>query len=420
MRDVHVRPRRWRRQRVFSSNAAAQASPHWRASSLVVAAVAFAACGPARRAPRHRSLPATPLACALGAAGALAPLPPCTTPRDGRRSAALGAATLSMLPAWPRGARGLATPSAPLPPRLPAPASGKLSGAAFPLTVGLGTCLVADGSVEAQVSEALAVGYRLIDTAEKYANEGGIGRALKRAFAGGLSREEVYVTTKVWPSNSGFKEVVACVRASAEQLGLASIDLVMPHWPTGPGFETNMDWRDTTKGREANALNRKETWRALESLKREGLVKEIGVSNYNERHLRELLEYAEERPTVSQFEVHPFNTRDNLVAFCEASGIRVEAYSPLGGKGNQKQVTDTLFREPAIKRIAVAYGKTPAQVILRWHLQRGITPIPKASSRKRLQENYDVFGFELGLAEMKQISSLDKKSFVVMDSEVLL
>jgi len=165
---------------------------------------------------------------------------------------------------------------------------------------------------------------------------------------------------------------------------------------------------------------RKDTWQGLEALRKDGVVRQIGVSNYAERHLRELLEYAEVRPAVSQFEVHPFNVREQLVTFCQQEGISVEGYSPLGGKGNPKAVTDNLLRSPQLKKIAKNYGKTVAQVILRWHLQRGVTPIPKSVRKERMKENLAVFDFELTAAEVAEISGLDKATFAIQDSEILL
>jgi len=219
------------------------------------------------------------------------------------------------------------------------------------------------------------------------------------------------VTTKVWPTNYGFDKAVKSVKASAQKLGLDAIDMVMPHWPgIGTGLEASSD----------NFKLRAETWQALEQLQRDGVVKNIGMSNYNLRHTRELLGYSEIKPAVSQFEIHPFNTRNNLVAFLQEQGIRVNAYSPLGGKGNQNQQTDALLSSPLLRAVADEHKKTPAQVILRWHLQRGITPIPKASSAKRIQENYNVFDFALAPEEMASITKLDKRRYVVMDSEVFL
>mmetsp|Transcript_29231 Transcript_29231/g.83737 ORF Transcript_29231/g.83737 Transcript_29231/m.83737 type:complete len:369 (+) Transcript_29231:93-1199(+) len=295
--------------------------------------------------------------------------------------------------------------------RVLAPATGKISGGALPLTVGLGTCLVSSSAVVSQVAAGLSAGYRLIDTAQRYGNEAGIGRALSEAFLGGLPREEVFVTTKVWPANYGYDKAIKSVRDSAAKLGLESIDLVLPHWPgVGTSIEQASD----------NFRLRQETWRALETLKKEGVAKQIGVSNYNGRHLQELLGYAEIRPMASQFEIHPFNARSKLVELCQSEGICVNGYSPLGGKGNPGAVTDKLLSSPVLTRIASAHGKTPAQVILRWHLQRGVTPIPKASTPARLQENYNVFDFSLSDDEMGEITALDRKKFAVMDSEVFL
>ncbi|CAE7943442.1 unnamed protein product, partial [Symbiodinium necroappetens] len=276
---------------------------------------------------------------------------------------------------------------------LPRPASGAISGGVLPLTIGLGTCLVSEGDVTRQVSSALDTGYRVIDTAQRYGNEAGIGRALKEAFDKGLRREEVFVTTKVWPTNYGFDKAISSVQDSAKKLGLEAIDLVLPHWP---GLSTSIE------AAESNFRLRRETWKALEQMKKDGLVKNIGVSNYNDRHLTELLDYADTLPMASQFEIHPFNTREMLVQKCQQLGIRVNAYSPLGGKGNPNQVTDKLLSLQLLTDIGSAHGKTPAQTILRWHLQRGVTPIPKASSASRLGENFDVFDFELSDQEMQE------------------
>ncbi|CAE7252964.1 unnamed protein product [Symbiodinium natans] len=329
------------------------------------------------------------------------------------RRAALGAlGALGTAPA-------AAGPTAPRPPlKPPAPASGTISGGVLPLTIGLGTCLVSEGDVTRQVSSALDVGYRVIDTAQRYGNEAGIGLALKAAFEKGLSRDEVFVTTKVWPSNYGFDKAISSVQDSAKKLGLEAIDLVLPHWP---GVSTDFEAAET------NFQLRQQTWKALERMKKDGLVKQIGVSNYNDRHLTELLDYAETLPMASQFEIHPFNTRESLVQKCKELGIRVNAYSPLGGKGNPNQVTDKLLSLQLLQDIGAAHGKTPAQLaqdmqqtILRWHLQRGVTPIPKASSAQRLQENFDVFDFKLSDEEMQEISELDRRRFAVMNSEVFL
>ena len=164
---------------------------------------------------------------------------------------------------------------------------------------------------------------------------------------------------------------------------------------------------------------RRETWGELEGLQRRGIVRQIGVSNFSERHLRELLGYARAKPSVNQFEVHPYNQRAELMALCQTEGIAVMGYCPLGGKGNKGQVTDQLLKDPALKTIASAHGKTSAQVILRWHLQRGVTPIPKGSSKAHIRENIGVFDFALSEAEMRTIAGLERGQFALFDADVL-
>lgn len=299
--------------------------------------------------------------------------------------------------------------------RTPGLARGTIAGGALPLTVGMGTCLVSERDVESQVTQALEEGYRVFDTAQRYMNEAGLGSALQKAFDKGISRDDVFVITKVWPDNYGYDKTIASVKESASRLSLDRIDLVLPHWP---GFLTRLDFKDEARGRAAGAAKRRDTWRALEELRRQGTVSQIGVSNFDARRLEEVFTYAEERPTVNQFEVHPLNARQDLVDLCNSQGVLVNSYSPLGGKGNKKQVTDVLLKSPTIKRIADAHGKTSAQVILRWHLQRQLTPIPKTTRRARMKENLAVFDFELTEAEVQEMTSMDQKKFVIMDSAV--
>ena len=333
------------------------------------------------------------------------PPPPPDCPRTSelllpRRAVTLGAAAGG---AWAVAAPGAALAS----PASPAPG---IPGGPLPLTVGLGTCLVKSGFAEDQVLAALALGYRVFDTAQRYKNEPGVGRALQKAFRGGLRREDVFVTTKVWPDNYGYDACIKSVMGSLQRLQLEYVDCLMPHWP---GVAVGRDPEVAARNRQA----RQETWRALEWLQAQGKVRHLGVGNYNERHLRELLGYARVRPAISQFEVHPYNARSDLVQFCQAQGIQVNSYSPLGGKGNKRQVTDELLQDPVVLQIGAAYGKTAAQVILRWHLQRGLVPIPKSLSKKHLQENMAVFDFELSETDVRAIQNLDRGAFVILDSE---
>ena len=257
------------------------------------------------------------------------------------------------------------------------PAAGRISGGDLPIAVGLGTCLVRDGQVPNNMGIAIDAGYRIFDTAQRYANEGGVGKALKTAMASRkVTRDELFVTTKVWVDNMGAEKTLSSVRKSADDLGLSRIDLVLIHWP---GLFQK-------RGTEYDAINadlRRGTWTALEALQAEGLISRIGVANFSERHLRELLGYAKTKPAVNQIEIHPYNQRTKLVDLCRANGVAVNSYCPIGGRGNKGQVTDALLADPTLVRIAKAHGKTAAQVILRWHLQRGLTPIPKASSKAR-------------------------------------
>lgn len=311
--------------------------------------------------------------------------------------------------AWPANAAVAATTA-----RTIAPASGTLSGGNLPLTIGQGTCLVRPGQASNTVSLGLGCGYRLFDTAQRYGNEEGLGKALQSGIKSGkVSRDELFVTTKVWVDNMG-DGAAASVRQSAKDLGVGPIDLVLIHWP-GQFIKRGVP--------ENDALNRnlrEKTWAALEGLQKEGLVRQLGVSNFSERHLKELLGYASPGSvSVNQFEVHPYNQRRGLVALCESKGILVNSYCPLGGRGNKGQVTDELLKDPKILALAKAQDRTAAQVILRWHLQRGITPIPKASSKAHLAENYDCFGFELSAADMATLDGLNRDQFALFDADVL-
>ena len=283
-----------------------------------------------------------------------------------------------------------------------------ISGAPLPLTVGLGT---GPPYVQKDVEIAIDAGYRLFDTAQEYGSEGAIGNALKKAFTSGkVKREEVYVTTKVDIYNMGYEKTIKSVRESYDLLGRldGGIDLVLIHWPCPFVYKDD----------EPNAIQkytnlRKKTWEALEKLQRDGVAKQIGVSNFGKRHLTELLGYASIRPAVNQVEVHPYNQRMELEQLVKSEGIRFEAYSPLG-KGRIG-----LFEDPTLVKIAKAKNKGVAAVILRWLLQRNITPIPLSRDEKRIKENLNVFDFTLTEDEMRAIAKLDRGQFVIMDDEDL-
>ncbi len=242
--------------------------------------------------------------------------------------------------------------------------------------VGLGVYKVDSGAEGAEIVQtALNVGYRSIDTASFYDNEESVGQALK---ATNVPREELFVTTKVWNNEQGYEETLAAFDRSMEKLGLDYLDLYLIHWPVPGKF--------------------KDTWKALEKLYKDGRVKAIGVSNFEPHHLEELLEVAEITPMVNQIEMHPQLNQKHIRYYCAQHTIQVVAWSPIG-RGR-------FFENETIQRLAKAYDKSPAQVILRWEYQHGVITIPKSAKEHRQKENGDVFDFSLTQEEMNEIDSL--------------
>jgi diketogulonate reductase-like aldo/keto reductase len=243
-------------------------------------------------------------------------------------------------------------------------------------------------ATEDAVSWALEAGYRHVDTASMYGNETEVGGALKRAFAAGLARrEDVFVTTKLWNSDHGYDEALRAFDASLRRLGLNQIDLFLIHWPVPDG--------------------RLHSWRALERIISEGRCRAIGVSNYTVHHLEELLSRAKTPPAVNQIEVHPWCQQRDVVAFCEAHGIAVVAYSPLT-KGMK-------LGDRRLSIVASEVRRTPAQVLLRWSLQRRFVAIPKSVKRERIIENAAIFEFSLSTEHMATLDRLNEEHHVTWD-----
>ncbi|MEU9309839.1 aldo/keto reductase [Streptomyces sp. NPDC048256] len=242
--------------------------------------------------------------------------------------------------------------------------------------LGLGTWPMDDAEAERSVAEALGLGYRLVDTATNYRNESGVGRGVAR---GGVPREEILVTTKLPGRHHGYEETLASFEESRQRLGLDYVDLYLIHWPL-PRVDRFVD-----------------SWRAMIKLREDGLVRSIGVSNFTAGHIERLEKETGVLPSVNQIELHPLFPQDELRAFHEAKGVRTESWSPLG-RGS------TLLEDPAVVAVAESLGVTPGQVVLRWHLQLGAVPIPKSSSPERQRANLDVFGFELGPAQLAAIA----------------
>ncbi|MBB2911386.1 diketogulonate reductase-like aldo/keto reductase [Streptosporangium becharense] len=228
------------------------------------------------------------------------------------------------------------------------------------------------------VTTALEAGYRSIDTAKIYGNEREVGQALA---ASGLPREEVFVTTKVWNSDQGYDSTLAAFDESMEKLGLERLDLYLIHWPA-PGRDLYAD-----------------TWKALEKLLADGRVRAIGVSNFQPAHLTRLIEEGGVVPAVNQIELHPNLQQAELREFHARHGIVTEAWSPLA-KGD-------VLDDPVLVSLAERYGKTPAQVVLRWHLDLGNVVIPKSATPSRIRENLDVFDFSLTEDDLKAVAALD-------------
>ncbi|AKG46244.1 aldo/keto reductase family oxidoreductase [Streptomyces xiamenensis] len=255
--------------------------------------------------------------------------------------------------------------------------------------LGFGVWQVPDDQATDAVSRALEAGYRHIDTAAIYRNEAGTGKALA---ASGLPREELFVTTKLWNSDHGYDDALRAIDVSLEKLGLEYVDLYLIHWPT-PMYDQYV-----------------EAWKAMEQIYGDGKAKAIGVSNFRPAHLRRVIDEGTIVPAINQIELHPnFSQAESRGVHAEL-GIATEAYSPLGsGKG--------LLDDPKLAEIGAKHGRTPAQVVLRWHLQLGNVVIPKSVTPARIKENIDVFGFELDADDIAAIAALDTNTRVGADPE---
>lgn len=241
--------------------------------------------------------------------------------------------------------------------------------------IGLGMWDAYDDEAAMAVSTALKLGYRRIDTAMFYKNEPEVGRGIRMS---GIPREDVFVSTKIWYTDMEVDKVRATFQKSLDNMKLDYIDMYMLHWPMGDFIGS---------------------WKVLEELYAEGKINSIGVCNFQKHHMEKLLQHATIKPMVNQIESHPTFSQNELVRYCQENGIHAEVWSPLG-RGDD-------LGNPSIKAIADKYGKTTAQVILRWHMQRGVSAIPKSVKEHRMLENVDVFDFQLTEEEMQIILALE-------------
>lgn len=244
-------------------------------------------------------------------------------------------------------------------------------------SIGFGTYKSGNDEETAKIVKyALEIGYMQIDTASFYGNEVGIGNGIKES---GINREDIFLVTKLWNDDHGYDKTIEAFNKSLERLQVKYIDLYLVHWP--------------------NKLN-SETWKAFEYLYRTGKVKAIGVCNFKIGHLEELKKTAEIMPMVNQVEIHPQSSKNDMLSYCEENNIQLVAWSPI--------MRGKLFSNKLMIDLSEKYKKTIAQIILRWHVQRGIIPIPKSSNEERIKENLSIFDFELSNDDMKTIDLLNE------------
>ena len=273
-------------------------------------------------------------------------------------------------------------------PITPAPRLSLDDGATIP-QLGYGLYKVPPADAARLCREAIAIGYRHLDTAAFYGNEQGVGEAVREAP---VSREELFVTSKVWKDDNGYDTTLRAFDASMARLGLTKLDLYMIHWPV-PSTDRFVD-----------------TWRALVRLREEGRVTSIGVANFHAHHIERIIAETGVAPVVNQVELHPWLPQEELRRYHASRGIRTEAWSPLA-RGR-------VLATPLLDDLAAKHGRTPAQIVLRWHLELGNIVIPKASSPERLRENLDVFDFALDADDLAAMATLETGERTGRDPDV--
>jgi D-xylose reductase len=301
------------------------------------------------------------------------------------------------------------------------PALSLPGGGRLPL-VGLGLWKVPKPDAANLVREAVRVGYRHLDCACDYGNEPEVGAGIRAALDAGLCRrEDLWVTSKLWNTYHAREHVRPAVERTLRDLRLDHLDLYLIHFPIAqafvpfeerypPGWLHDPD--ATEQGMKFANVPLAETWGAMEELVHAGLVRHVGVCNYGTALLRDLLSYARIRPAVLQVELHPYLTQEKLLRFCRESGVAVTAFSPLGAQSyfslNMAHADEAVLDRAVIREAARRHGKTPAQVLLRWGVQRGTAVVPKTARPGRLAENLALFDFELSAEEMREIGGLDR------------
>jgi len=244
------------------------------------------------------------------------------------------------------------------------------------------------------IKMAIKIGYRLIDTASRYGNEKEVGNAIKESS---ISRNELFITSKLWNDDQGYEQTLNAFKRTLSNLGLEYLDLYLIHWPVIAGKEE--------KWKQLNI----DSWKAMEELYKQGLIKNIGVSNFKIQHLQNILDNCSIKPMVNQIEYHPGINEDELISFCKKNSIIVEAYSPL--------VRGACEQSEVIRTIATKHNKSPSQICLRWCIDKGIIPLPKSTHKERMEENFNVFNFKLKDEEIQSINEDKTFSKIFPDSD---
>jgi len=276
---------------------------------------------------------------------------------------------------------------------------------------GLGTWKSKPGEVAAAVTAAIDAGYRHIDAALCYQNENEVGEAISgRIGAGVVKREDLWVTTKCWSAFHSKAKARECLLTSLKDLKLDYVDLYLIHWPMGFKEDAGLFPKDAADKLIASDVDYLETWAAFEEFVDEGLVKSIGVSNFNSEQVARVLDNCRIKPAMNQVEIHPYFNNGKLVDFCHSRGVAVTAYSPLGSPDRPWAKPDdpSLLDDPKVKAIAEKYNKSPAQVLIRFALDRGLVVIPKSVTASRIKQNFEVFDFALSKEDLSAIMSFDR------------
>ncbi|GFS73701.1 aldo-keto reductase family 1 member B1 [Nephila pilipes] len=289
--------------------------------------------------------------------------------------------------------------------------SVKLSNGKEMPVIGLGTWKSKPGQVFEAVKTAIDIGYRHVDCALAYQNETEVGQAIKAKIDDKtIKREDIFVTSKLWNTFHRREKVLECCQLSLKALGLDYLDLYLIHWPIAYKEGDELFPKNEKGEMLTSDLDFKETWKGMEELYEKGLVKSIGLSNFNSQQINTILSISKIKPVVLQVECHPYLNQNKLIEFCKKHDIAVTAYSPLGSPDRPwvKPDEPSVMADPRIKKLADKYNKSPAQILLRFNVQRNVIVIPKSVTEDRIRNNFEIFDFELTSEEMDQISNFQE------------